>query len=106
NMMTKLFQSLGLKREMLEVVSQLYFKKPTPIQEEAIPEILLGNSIIGQSQTGSGKTHAYLLPLFEKIDATKQGVQLVLTAPTRELAIQIHEEVKNIIKKVDKKELW
>lgn len=87
-------------------IQELGFKKPTEIQERVIPEILNGTSVIGQSHTGSGKTHAYLLPLFNKMDENRHEVQTVITAPTRELAMQIHEEVKKIIRYADKENIW
>lgn len=68
------------------------FKTPTEVQEKIIPLIKQGKSVIAQSQTGSGKTHAFLLPLLEKVDPDKQEVQVVITAPSRELAQQIYEE--------------
>lgn len=88
------------------VTEHLTFFQPTEIQKQVIPAILDGKSIIGQSNTGSGKTHAYLLPLFNQIDVTKREVQFVITAPTRELATQIHEEVKKIIHYADKEHKW
>ena len=81
-----------------EAIGELKFTKPTEIQERLIPSIGRGESAIGQSQTGTGKTHAYLLPLINKIDASKQEVQAVITAPTRELATQIYKEVLKITK--------
>lgn len=100
------FNQLGLNDTLLAVVEKLYFKTPTAIQQQAIPQILDGKSIIGQSQTGSGKTHAYLLPLLNQIDETKKEVQMVITAPTRELAMQLFEEVKTITKLADKENVW
>ena len=100
------FNQLGLNDTLLAVVEKLYFKKPTAIQQQAIPQILDGKSIIGQSQTGSGKTHAYLLPLLNQIDETKKEVQMVITAPTRELAMQLFEEIKTITKLADKESDW
>ncbi|MFD1038501.1 DEAD/DEAH box helicase [Virgibacillus byunsanensis] len=91
---------------MLDVIEQLQFHQPTDIQQQVIPSILKGKSVIGQSHTGSGKTHAYLLPLCNKIDSTKREVQFVVTAPTRELATQIYEEVRKIIAFAGKKEEW
>ncbi|GAA0602291.1 DEAD/DEAH box helicase [Virgibacillus siamensis] len=87
-------------------IQQLGFRKPTEIQQKIIPDILNGSSVIGQSHTGSGKTHAYLLPLFDKIDENRREVQSVITAPTRELAMQIHEEVKKLIRFADKENNW
>ncbi|MCH1624956.1 DEAD/DEAH box helicase [Ferdinandcohnia quinoae] len=81
-----------------EAIGELGFRKPTEIQERLIPSIGRGESVIGQSQTGTGKTHAYLLPLLDKIEFTSQEVQAVITAPTRELANQIYQEVLKITK--------
>lgn len=100
------FHQLSLNDTILQVVEKLYFKQPTPIQREAIPEILAGKSIVGQSQTGSGKTHAYLLPILNQIDETKQEIQAVITAPTRELAMQIYEEIRTITELANKKNIW
>src|SRR5690625_1166379 len=100
------FKQLHLKNDMLKVVEHLQFKQPTEIQEKAIPLILNGKSMIGQSQTGSGKTHAYLLPLLNNIKEEHQEVQIVITAPTRELSIQIFEEIKQISKYLGKENDW
>lgn len=100
------FEQLDLKPNILEVIHHLKFKKPTEIQEKIIPKIIKGNSVIGQSRTGSGKTHAYLLPLFNQLDSTKREVQFVITAPTRELAMQIYDEVKKIIQLSNKEGEW
>ena len=100
------FNQLGLNDTLLHVVKKLYFKNPTQIQQEAIPAILDGKSIIGESQTGSGKTHAYLLPLLNKIDETKNEVQIVITAPTRELAMQLAEEIKTVTTLAEKDDKW
>lgn len=100
------FKQLQLNENMLQVVDALYFKKPTEIQKKAIPVILQGKHVVGHSQTGSGKTHAFLLPSLQKLDATKEEVQLVITAPTRELAIQLMEEIKTITAILGKEENW
>ncbi|MFC4320802.1 DEAD/DEAH box helicase [Litchfieldia salsa] len=97
------FERFQLQPFILEAVSELGFTKPTEIQERLIPTILRGENAIGQSQTGTGKTHAYLLPIIQKIDALTPEVQVVITAPTRELATQIHQEVVKIIKHSDAK---
>lgn len=100
------FQTLGLNQSIIKATNKLFFKSPTNIQEKAIPEILSGNNVIGQSETGSGKTHAYLLPLLNEIDESKNEVQIVITAPTRELAIQIHEEIKLLTIYTGKEDVW
>ncbi|WP_087971695.1 DEAD/DEAH box helicase [Oceanobacillus rekensis] len=89
-----------------DIVGSLNFKQPTEIQEKVIPAILKGQSVIGQSRTGSGKTHAYLLPLFNQLDTNKQEVQFVITAPTRELATQIHDEVRKMIHYAERDGKW
>ncbi|QFT89875.1 DEAD-box ATP-dependent RNA helicase CshB [Bacillus sp. THAF10] len=96
--MTKQFERFNLKPFILEAVNELRFQKPTEVQERMIPALLNGESAIGQSQTGTGKTHAFLLPILSNIDAAKQEVQAVITAPTRELANQIYQEVLKITK--------
>lgn len=100
------FNELGLNEIMLKVIEKLYFKTPTHIQQQAIPHILSGKSMIGESQTGSGKTHAYLLPLLQQIDSTKNEVQIVITAPTRELAMQLIEEIKTVSSLAGKEDDW
>ncbi|WP_143415167.1 DEAD/DEAH box helicase [Geobacillus sp. E263] len=93
-----LFESFSFQPFIIEAIKALRFYKPTEIQERIIPSILRGESVIGQSQTGTGKTHAYLLPIIEKIDPDHEAVQAVITAPTRELATQIYHEILKIIK--------
>jgi ATP-dependent RNA helicase CshB len=82
---------------IVEAIEQIGFKKPTEIQEKIFPVAKRGESVIGQSQTGSGKTHAYLLPMLQAINPAKEEVQVVITAPTRELANQIYNEALKII---------
>src|SRR5699024_7983111 len=96
-MMAKHFDEFSFRPAIKKVVERLNFYEPTPIQSQVIPAVLKGTSVIGQSQTGSGKTHAYLLPLFNQIDVNNHEIQFVITAPTRELAMQIYDEVKKII---------
>ncbi|WP_017755809.1 DEAD/DEAH box helicase [Calidifontibacillus oryziterrae] len=91
------FNKFGFKAFILEAIDHLGFYEPTEIQERIIPTIQNGQSAIGQSQTGTGKTHAYLLPVVNNINPTKEQVQVVITAPTRELATQIFEEVLKLI---------
>lgn len=92
------FERFELQPFLIEAIKQLGFYNPTEIQERLIPSVLKGDSVIGQSQTGTGKTHAYLLPLLEKVNPAKQEVQVVIAAPTRELASQIYKEVLKITK--------
>ncbi len=74
-------------------VEGIGFRQPTEIQEKIIPSVLKGETIVGQSQTGTGKTHAYLLPILNKIDPHRTDVQAVITTPTRELANQVYKEI-------------
>src|SRR5690625_2063357 len=106
NMSKETFQSLGLNTTIVQIINQLQFKHPTPIQKQVIPAVLDGQRVIGQSQTGSGKTHAFLLPLFHQLDADKREVQIVITSPTRELAFQLHEEVKKMVRLANKEGVW
>src|SRR5699024_11363120 len=78
------FKQFAFHSLLNNVIRQLNFQKPTEIQQKIMPSILKGESVIGQSQTGSGKTHAYLLPLFQKMKTERQEVQFVITAPTRD----------------------
>lgn len=87
----KKYEDFNLKPETMDFIHKNHFKEPTPIQEQVIPAALKGKDIIGLSATGSGKTHAYLIPIMEKTDETKDYCQAVITAPTRELAAQIYE---------------
>jgi ATP-dependent RNA helicase CshB len=106
-MTNQLFKQYSLHATVHEVIEGLGFAKPTPIQQKVIPAVLRKESIIGQSHTGSGKTHAYLLPLISELEKEKMnGVQFVVTAPTRELAIQIYDEVRNIIEIAGKTKEW
>ena len=72
------------------------FCELTPIQKQVIPLAMKGKDIIGISDTGTGKTHAFLLPILEKIDVAREEVQAVITAPTRELAVQIYQRVEKM----------
>jgi len=84
------FRALGVSSEYIEILRKNGIKEPTSIQEMAIPEILSGRNVIGQSQTGTGKTLAFVLPIIEKLDINKSYIQAVIITPTRELALQIH----------------
>lgn len=83
------FTDYALQPYLQKALADLKFTQPTPIQERIIPLLLKGESVIGQSQTGSGKSHSFLLPLINKIDPNRQELQLVITVPSRELAEQL-----------------
>ena len=87
------FTELGLAPELLKSVERLGFEEATPIQSQTIPLALEGKDVIGQAQTGTGKTAAFGLPMLQKIDVNNRNVQGLVIAPTRELAIQTQEEL-------------
>ena len=95
-MQKKLFTELGLSPELLKAVAKMGFEEATPIQSETIPPLLAGRDVVGQSQTGSGKTAAFALPAIEKIDANLHAPQAIILCPTRELAVQVAEEVAKL----------
>jgi ATP-dependent RNA helicase CshB len=90
------FDRYEFKPFIIDAIKELGFHEPTEIQERIIPLILKEESTIGQSQTGTGKTHSYILPILQKIDPSRKEVQAVITAPTRELADQIYREILKI----------
>ena len=96
--MTK-FAKLGLEKSLLSVLDDIGFDTPFPIQERAIPVLLEGDDVIGQAHTGTGKTAAYSLPMLQLV-TPKAGIQGVIMAPTRELAIQITGEIKRFAKNI------
>ncbi len=93
-MTTLKFNELSLSNEILKAVEDLGFEEATPIQSLSIPKMMTGMDIIGQSQTGTGKTAAFGIPVLEKINAKNKAVQAIILCPTRELAIQVAEELK------------
>jgi ATP-dependent RNA helicase DeaD len=90
--MTK-FQDLGLKEDILKGLDDLGFEEAFPIQEAVIPVLLTGRDVVGQAHTGSGKTAAFSLSMLQEIQP-KNGIQGLIMAPTRELAMQITDEIK------------
>lgn len=93
------FDQFGFQPFINEAIHKIGFYEPTEIQQKLIPGIMRGESIIGQSQTGTGKTHTFLLPLINQIDKAKQETQIVITAPSRELATQIYHAAHLITEK-------
>lgn len=88
------FAELGLSQPLLEALHHLGYESPTPIQEQAIPELLQGHDVIGQAQTGTGKTAAFGLPLLDYIDTDLDEVQALVLTPTRELCIQVTQALR------------
>src|SRR2546421_8401505 len=91
-MTTKLFSELGISSELLKAIDKMGFEQAAPIQAEAIPVLMSGRDVVGQSQTGSGKTAAFAVPAIEKVDPQLRMVQVLILCPTRELAVQVAEE--------------
>ncbi|MBD5790118.1 DEAD/DEAH box helicase [Ligilactobacillus salivarius] len=87
------FGELGLDKSLLKAVKRSGFEEATPIQAETIPLVLAGNDVIGQAQTGTGKTAAFGLPVLQQLDLDLRQIQAVIISPTRELAIQTQEEL-------------
>ena len=90
------FTDYNLRPEIYTALDEIRFTTPTKVQERLIPVVMQGRSVVGQSQTGSGKTHTFLIPIFQKFDPTAQKVQAVITTPSRELAQQIYAAAKQL----------
>ncbi|AIQ73609.1 MULTISPECIES: DEAD/DEAH box helicase [Paenibacillus] len=89
----KTFAEFGLEPKVLQAITELGFEEATPIQEQSIPLALTGSDLIGQAQTGTGKTAAFGIPLISKINREDEKILALIMAPTRELAIQVSEEI-------------
>jgi ATP-dependent RNA helicase DeaD len=95
------FKDLGLSPDIQQALDELGFDEPTPIQEQAIPELLAGRDVIGQAQTGTGKTAAFGLPLLQYLDPDNDEVQAVVLTPTRELCIQVTQALRTYAEHLD-----
>ncbi|MBV9388367.1 MAG: DEAD/DEAH box helicase [Chroococcidiopsidaceae cyanobacterium CP_BM_ER_R8_30] len=91
------FANLGLSETRVNQLEKLGFTTPTNIQAQAIPEILAGRDVVGQSQTGTGKTAAFSLPILEQLDVNQKGVQALVLTPTRELAVQVCAAITSFV---------
>ena len=90
------FNDLNISKEIKLAIKDMGFEEPTPIQAQAIPHMLNGDDLVGQAQTGTGKTAAFGIATLEMIDPGNKGLQAVILCPTRELAIQVSEELKKL----------
>lgn len=97
-----IFDDLKIDEDIKTAIEKMGFKKLTPIQEKAIPDALKGRDIIGQAQTGSGKTLAFGIPLLNKIFVPDKSPQAIVLCPTRELCIQVADEIKKLTRDMDK----
>jgi ATP-dependent RNA helicase DeaD len=95
------FASLGLSTPLLDTLTLLGYEAPTPIQARTIPALLAGRDLIGQAQTGTGKTAAFALPILQQLDLSSRNTQALVLAPTRELAVQVSEAMHSYAKKLD-----
>ncbi len=95
------FKELGLSEKIQQALDELGFDEPTPIQDEAIPELLGGHDVIGQAQTGTGKTAAFGLPLLQYLDPSDNEVQAIVLTPTRELCIQVTQALRSYAEHLD-----
>lgn len=92
------FNELNILDDIKKAIEDIGYEEATPIQEQAIPAILDGNDIIGQSQTGTGKTAAFGVPILQKVNIESKDIQTIILCPTRELAIQVCDELKKFSK--------
>ena len=97
-METMKFEELGLLPEILRGIEEMGFEEATPIQSQAIPVVMSGSDVIGQAQTGTGKTAAFGIPMLQNMDSELKKTQALILSPTRELAIQVAEELRNLSK--------
>lgn len=91
------FKELGLSEARVQQLEKLGFTAPTSIQTQAVPQLLSGCDVVGQSQTGTGKTAAFALPILERLDPYQKAVQAIILTPTRELAVQVSQAIKSFI---------
>lgn len=97
------FESLGLQENLIKAIADLGFENPTPIQEKAIPVLLSGTTdFVGLAQTGTGKTAAFGLPLLQLVDTTQRFPQALIICPTRELCLQITNDLQDFKKYIRK----
>src|SRR5690348_1423015 len=88
------FADLGLSEDTLSALRDVGYDSPSPIQEQAIPHLLQGHDVIGQAQTGTGKTAAFGLPMIDFVDPSEHEVQALVLTPTRELCIQVTQALR------------
>ena len=94
------FDALSLSPPLLQIVKELGYETVTPIQAESIPVLLRGEDLIGQSQTGSGKTAAFALPILQRLDLSQRTLQALVLCPTRELCAQVVAEIRRLARRI------
>ena len=95
------FADLALCPALLETIREIGYESPSPIQAASSPHLLAGRDILGQAQTGTGKTAAFALPILNRIDISRRVPQALILAPTRELAIQVAEAFQTYARHLD-----
>ncbi|MFM8791359.1 MAG: DEAD/DEAH box helicase, partial [Solirubrobacterales bacterium] len=95
------FDGLGLEPDLLQAIKEIGFEEPSPIQAESIPPLIEGYDVIGQAQTGTGKTAAFGLPMLQYLDPENDEVQAVVLTPTRELCIQVTQALRSYAEHLD-----
>ena len=98
------FTEFNFKPYIQEALKEINFREATEVQEKLIPIVLAGNDLVGESKTGSGKTHTFLLPIFQTLNEDSQQVEAVITAPSRELATQIYQAARQIASHSEKRD--
>ena len=91
------FTEFNFKDYINETLEAIKFVSPTPVQEKLIPVVMSGRDLVGESKTGSGKTHTFLLPIFQQLNTELDEVQAVITAPSRELPHRFIMQLKNLL---------
>ena len=97
-METVRFDELELQPQILRGIKAMGFEEATPIQSQAIPVVMSGSDVIGQAQTGTGKTAAFGIPILQTVDPSNKKTQVIILSPTRELAIQVADEIRALAK--------
>lgn len=97
-METVRFDELDLYPQVLRAIADMGFEEATPIQSQAIPVVMSGVDVIGQAQTGTGKTASFGIPVLHKVDPNSRKTQVIILSPTRELAIQVADEIRKLAK--------
>ena len=100
-METVRFDELDLYPQVLRAIKEMGFEEATPIQSQAIPVVMSGVDVIGQAQTGTGKTASFGIPVLHKVDPNNKKTQVIILSPTRELAIQVADEIRKLAKDVN-----
>lgn len=95
-METVRFDELDLYPQVLRAIADMGFEEATPIQSQAIPVVMSGVDVIGQAQTGTGKTASFGIPVLHKVDPNSRKTQVIILSPTRELAIQVADEIRKL----------